>query len=113
MLGGEAAMLRPGGAMLTSDQVHDARREATQDWRAWYRTREWRRLRWRVLVAAAFTCAMCNRLTGDTSKLVADHIEPHRGDAKLFWDEGNVQCLCKACHDGEKQRAERAQQGRR
>ena len=30
---------------------------------------------------------------------VVDHIIPHRGDAKLFWDEGNWQSLCKNCHD--------------
>ena len=31
--------------------------------------------------------------------LLLDHIIPHRGDQKLFWDEGNWQALCKACHD--------------
>lgn len=27
-----------------------------------------------------------------------DHIKPHRGDAKLFWDVNNWQALCKRCH---------------
>lgn len=30
---------------------------------------------------------------------VTDHIVPHRGDRSLFWDSGNHQALCKACHD--------------
>jgi 5-methylcytosine-specific restriction protein A len=30
---------------------------------------------------------------------VADHIVPHRGDADLFWDPGNLQGLAKTCHD--------------
>jgi 5-methylcytosine-specific restriction protein A len=30
---------------------------------------------------------------------VVDHIVPHRGDVKLFWDENNWQSLCKSCHD--------------
>ena len=30
---------------------------------------------------------------------VVDHIVPHRGDQKLFWDKSNWQPLCKACHD--------------
>ena len=30
---------------------------------------------------------------------VVDHITPHRGDKKLFWDEDNWQPLCKRCHD--------------
>jgi 5-methylcytosine-specific restriction endonuclease McrA len=62
-----------------------------------------------VLVAALFTCAMCRR-TEASARLVADHIIPHRGDEALFWDRTNLQCLCKTCHDGHKQRAERAGQ---
>ena len=27
-----------------------------------------------------------------------DHIQPHRGDAALFWDEDNWQALCARCH---------------
>jgi 5-methylcytosine-specific restriction endonuclease McrA len=30
---------------------------------------------------------------------VVDHIVPHRGDPKLFWDRSNWQALCKRCHD--------------
>ena len=37
---------------------------------------------------------------------VADHITPHRGDEALFWDMCNGQCLCKRCHDRDKQREE-------
>lgn len=27
-----------------------------------------------------------------------DHIVPHRGDMKLFWDRSNWQSLCHRCH---------------
>jgi 5-methylcytosine-specific restriction protein A len=27
-----------------------------------------------------------------------DHIVPHRGDKKLFWDESNWQALCHSHH---------------
>lgn len=30
---------------------------------------------------------------------VVDHIVPHRGDQKLFWDRDNWQPLCKQHHD--------------
>lgn len=30
---------------------------------------------------------------------VVDHIIPHKGDKKLFWDKSNWQALCKSCHD--------------
>ena len=36
---------------------------------------------------------------------VVDHITPHRGDQKLFWDRSNWRSLCKQCHD-KKTRAE-------
>ena len=38
--------------------------------------------------------------------MVADHIEPHRGDPVLFWSRANLQCLCKPCHDSTKQAEE-------
>ena len=28
-----------------------------------------------------------------------DHIVPHRGDPRLFWDRGNHQGLCESCHN--------------
>lgn len=39
---------------------------------------------------------------------VVDHIEPHRGDHKLFWNPKNHQALCKSCHDSHKQRLEKS-----
>lgn len=27
-----------------------------------------------------------------------DHVIPHKGDMKLFWDNSNYQSLCKSCH---------------
>ncbi len=62
-------------------------RDAVQPWRAWYKMSAWQRLRWSVLVRDLFTCQMagCGRIEADTSKLVADHRTPHRGDEQLFW----------------------------
>lgn len=97
-----AADLKPDGTR-SRDQV--------QHWRSWYKTARWQKLRWSILVRDLFTCSMCKRIEADTSQLVADHRVPHRGDETLFWDEGNLQCLCKACHDSAKQSAER--RGRR
>lgn len=30
---------------------------------------------------------------------VVDHIVPHKGDMKVFWDSSNWQAMCKECHD--------------
>lgn len=85
-----------------------ARRDAEQAWRKWYKTSRWQKLRWSILERDMFTCKRCGRIEGETSLLVADHFTPHRGDEQLFWDEGNLQCLCKTCHDSAKQSEERA-----
>lgn len=62
----------------------------------------------RVLLSATYTCARCGKLEGDTSKLVADHIKAHRGNADLFWDEANLQCICSVCHSSLKQAEEQS-----
>ena len=89
----------------TGNHRERASRNAGRDW---YKTARWQRLRWSILVRDLFTCQWpgCGRVEADTSQLVADHIVPHRGDEARFWDAANLQCLCKACHDRHKQRAE-------
>ena len=44
-------------------------------------------------------CVECMRSDRAVSATVVDHIIPHRGDLKLFWDENNLQSLCKPHHD--------------
>jgi 5-methylcytosine-specific restriction protein A len=38
--------------------------------------------------------------------LVVDHVKPHKGDQKLFWDRSNWQPLCPDHHDITKQQEE-------
>lgn len=44
-------------------------------------------------------CRLCREEGRLTPATVVDHIVPHRGDEKLFWNEDNWQPLCKTCHD--------------
>ncbi|WP_298494800.1 HNH endonuclease [uncultured Maritimibacter sp.] len=37
---------------------------------------------------------------------VVDHVVPHRGDERLFWDQSNWQPLCTHCHSNKKQQLE-------
>jgi 5-methylcytosine-specific restriction endonuclease McrA len=89
-------------------QAFDRQRDQRAS-RGWYKTARWQKLRMRILVRDLFTCQWrgCGRVVADTSQLVADHREPHRGDEALFWDENNLWTLCKPCHDSAKQREER------
>jgi len=61
-------------------------------------TRRWERAR-RAFLAAHPLCAECLRQGRTRAADVVDHIVPHRGDMRLFWDMDNWQALCKRCHD--------------
>lgn len=67
---------------------------------------KWQKYRERYLASNPL-CVMC--LAGGTTRAasVVDHVTPHRGDHRLFWNPKNHQALCKQCHDGAKQRMER------
>lgn len=100
------------GTLAPSVRRLETAPDAGRPWRNWYNLARWARLRMACLRAARFTCAMCGRIEADTSKLVADHVVPHRGDPDLFWDMTNLQCLCWGCHSRDKQAAEAAGRGR-
>lgn len=51
-------------------------------------------------------CRMCEAKGLIVAATVVDHIKPHRGDMKVFWNSSNWQPLCKLCHDSDKARAE-------
>jgi 5-methylcytosine-specific restriction endonuclease McrA len=110
-IGGHLTPLAPTlGYLPQVERGSAAERSIFAPWRKWYGTARWRALRMVVFVRDGFTCQWpgCGRIEANTSKLVADHRTPHRGDEALFWDEDNLQTLCKPCHDKHKQRAERS-----
>ncbi|MCR5402454.1 MAG: HNH endonuclease [Butyrivibrio sp.] len=43
-------------------------------------------------------CAECLKKGRYVRATDVDHIVPHRGDKKLFWDQSNWQPLCHSCH---------------
>ena len=59
---------------------------------------EWRRAR-KAFLQQNPLCSECRKAGKLTPATVVDHIIPHRGDKRLFWDEKNWQSLCKSCHD--------------
>ena len=68
----------------------------------------WRSFRNRFLKEHPL-CAYCLKQNVVTMATVVDHIIPHRGDADLFWRQGNHQSLCTTCHSSIKQREENKQ----
>lgn len=60
--------------------------------------RRWQKARKSYLEAHPL-CVQCAKKGKYVRATVVDHIIPHRGDQKLFWDQNNWQSLCKSCHD--------------
>lgn len=85
--------------------AYEARRLAETETRKLYKTGRWYALRARQLRDHPL-CAMCEAEGMITAAIICDHVHPHRGDVVKFWS-GPFQSLCKAHHDGAKQREER------
>lgn len=84
----------------------DYRSPEATEYRRLYKTKAWQQLRKACLIRDNFTCRFCGKTEWNTSRLVADHIKPHRGDEALFFDLDNTQCLCEDCHRDAKQSEE-------
>lgn len=63
----------------------------------WYASKGWRVLRARQLAAEPL-CAACRERGMIRLASQVDHVVPHRGVAGLFFDETNLQSLCRECH---------------
>ena len=67
------------------------------DVRKLYRTPRWAELRKRKQDEQPF-CVECEKAGHLVVWTELDHIVPHRGDLKLFWQEDNLQGLCATHH---------------
>lgn len=75
------------------------KRRVSAEYHAWYNLPIWTdQLRPEQLLAEPF-CRECARKGRRVRASVVDHVRPHRGDWALFTDRGNLQSLCKSCHD--------------
>ena len=59
---------------------------------------QWRKAR-KAFLQAHPLCVECMKEGRYVKATDVDHIVPHRGDMKLFWDRSNWQPLCKQCHN--------------
>lgn len=50
---------------------------------------------------------MCLAMDVVEEATVVDHVRSHKGDLALFHDPNNLQSLCRAHHDGAKQRIDK------
>lgn len=102
---------RPRLAPARGERGRDAERRKAKPWRKWYMTKRWREMRKARFAEVGGICEQTGVLLVGRHPApdspVLDHIRPHRGDERLFFDPGNVQLVSKAWHDSEKQKQER------
>jgi len=77
-------------------EVH--RSLAAKEYNRLYNTARWRKRRV-IYLRNHPLCCDCEARQVIKSAQVVDHIQPHKGDTALFFDESNWQPLCKRCHD--------------
>lgn len=75
-----------------------------------YKSKRWQQLRKAQLAKHPF--CQCphhegQRIPGN----IVDHIKPHKGDTRLFYDPNNLQTMSKRCHDSGKQSEEKGGRG--
>lgn len=92
-------------ARKAQNREHDRRRRETVFWRAWYKTAGWLNLR-KIRLEIEPLCRRCKLRGRLVIATVVDHVKPHKGDRKLFFDIENTQSLCRLCHDASKQAEE-------
>jgi 5-methylcytosine-specific restriction protein A len=63
-----------------------------------YDKAQWKRLRKQQLEREPL-CKYCQGAGLIVQAGVVDHIKPHKGDERLFFDSDNLQSMCKTCHD--------------
>ncbi|WP_153740920.1 HNH endonuclease [Marinobacter nauticus] len=73
---------------------HDQRRGSSAKRGYGYK---WQKARERFLQSHPL-CIKCHENGRVKAATDVDHIVPHRGDMKLFWDDSNWQALCHSCH---------------
>ena len=94
----------PGCHQLTKDRYCDKHKKATEIRRGSAASRgygsKWAKARAAFL--ASHPVCQCPECTSSGQPLpadVVDHIIPHRGDPKLFWDTKNWQAMNHVCHN--------------
>ncbi|MFN3661243.1 HNH endonuclease [Yoonia sp.] len=63
----------------------------------WYKQSRWKKIRLGQLSKQPL-CQRCSSFDIVTAAVHVDHVIPHKGDSKLFYDAANLQSLCHGCH---------------
>lgn len=79
-------------------------------WKKLYKSKRWRALRAAQLRRRPY-CQCPHHVDLKEPATTVDHIEPHRGDRRLFFNPKNLQSLATVCHSRYKQSQEHGGRG--
>lgn len=98
--------LSPGGKLVDyrhkyrHDKTYNDRRSLTDsEYLGFYHSRDWQQLRKSILERDLYLCQRCGRQGN-----IVDHIIPSKDHWELREDPGNLQTLCRKCHDAKTKR---------
>ena len=82
--------------------------DPTRPWRGWYALTRWRKRRRHQLYLEPY-CRLCQHRGVLRAAEIVDHVKHHGGRWNDFW-LGDLQSLCKDCHDSAKKLHDNRQQ---
>ncbi|WMJ66865.1 HNH endonuclease [Klebsiella variicola] len=74
------------------------RQQAAKEAETFYRSREWRRLRYQAFQRYGNKCCVCGRGASDGMVMHVDHIKPRSLYPHLALDIANLQIMCNECN---------------
>lgn len=99
------------GRVAGDEQARLRERDQKVEWRKWYKTERWEKLRRAVFLRDHYRCQrtgeLCVGKHPAPNSPVANHKVRHKGDPDLFWDINNIETVSKAVHDSLIQSEER------
>jgi len=82
-----------------------------RDWaQKQYKTKRWQKIRAQQLARQPY-CQCPHHVGKKIQADTVDHIDPHKGDSRKFWNTANLQSLTRRCHDKYKSSQERGGPG--
>jgi len=87
-----------------------SRSPEAQAWQSWYKTKEWKALRFRQLHREPY-CQCPHHVGKHYPANIVDHVKAHKGDRRLFFNPNNLMSMNKECHDRFKQSQEKGGKG--
>ena len=89
-----------GHVVLFEQYRHERalRQQAAKEADTFYRSREWRRLRYRAFQRYGNKCCVCGRGASDGMVMHVDHIKPRSLYPHLALDIANLQIMCNECN---------------